>query len=259
MIGRHEGEEARVAPSRDAKRILRRRGLPGGRAVVGALLIATSAVVVFAAYLDATAEPTSRFLVASEAIPSGTVLADRATVQALFSLAPLSLVDAVAEHAVAVDDVDVLLGRTVVADLAAGELLQRSALLDAERAGGAHVMSFSVPAADAVAGSLAAGETIDVLATSRASRDPVTSYVVRGLPLLAVGAGGAGGHVVLTVALDEVREVQALGHAVHTADIFVVSTAAGDRSLPDPYRGAGVELPGGEDPGDDVVGAGSDG
>jgi len=246
---------AREDPLRAHRRITRPRGLPGGRAVVGALLIAAAAVTVFAAYLDATSEPSTRFLVASEPIPTGTVIADLATAEAMFSSAPLALVDAVAEHAVTVDDLDGLVGHTVVATLEAGELIQRSALLDGERATGAHVMSFAVPVADAVAGSVSPGETIDVLATSRSSGEPTTVYVVRGVPVLAVGSSGPGSSLVLTVALSDVGEVQALGHAVHTATVFVVSTvAAGEADeplLPAPYRG---ELHGGGEVGEAPVG-----
>lgn len=232
---------ARSGSGRQERRITRPRGLPGGRAVVGALLIAASAVVVFAAYLDATADPATRFLVAADPVASGTVIEDLDAARELFSSAPLTLVDAVAEHAVAVDDLESIVGHTLVAPLQRGELLQRSVLLDGERAAGGHVMSFSLPAADAVAGSLVPGETIDVLATSRGSRAPTTSYIVRGVPLLAVSTGGSGSNVVLTVALGGVDEVQALGHAVHTATVFVVSTTATEGpdggSLPAPFVG----------------------
>lgn len=225
--------------SRKGRRITRPRSLPGGRAVVGSLLIAASAVIVFAAYLDANAEPSTRFLVASEPISSGTVIEDVASAQTLFSSAPLSLVDGVAVHAIGVDDLESIVGHTVVASLGAGELLQRSALLDGGRASAGHVMSFALPASDAVAGSLVPGETIDVLSTTRSGREPATSYVVRGVPVLAVGSGGTGSSVVLTVALEDVAQVQALGHAVHTATVFVAATRAGDqpadRELPDPY------------------------
>lgn len=232
---------ARSGSGRQERRITRPRSLPGGRAVVGALLIAASAVVVFAAYLDATADPATRFLVAADPVASGTVIEDIDAARGLFSSAPLTLVDAVAEHAVEVDDLESIVGHTLVAPLQRGELLQRSVLLDGERATGGHVMSFSLPAADAVAGSLVPGETIDVLATGRGSRAPTTSYIVRGVPLLAVSSGGSGSNVVLTVALGGVDEVQALGHAVHTATVFVVSTTATegtDRgSLPAPFVG----------------------
>ncbi len=208
---------------------------------MGSLLIAASAVIVFAAYLGANSEPETRFLVASEPISAGTVIADVSAAQTLFSSAPLSLVDGVAAHAVAIDDLESIVGHTVVGSLEAGELLQRSVLLDGERADVGHVMSFAVPAADAVAGSLVPGEMIDVLSTTRTSREASTAYVVRGVPVLAVGSGGTGSSVVLTVALEDVMQVQALGHAVHTATVFVVATREGDqptdRELPDPYVG----------------------
>jgi hypothetical protein len=222
------------------RRISRPRTLPGGRAVVGALLIAGAAVLVFAAYLDATSEPSTRYLVANDAIPAGTVIADVATAESLFSSAPLALIDTVAQRAVAAEDVESLVGQTIVATLDRGDLVQRSVLLDGQRVSGAHVMSFAVGAADAVAGSLSPGETIDVVATSGGRGEPSTGYVVRGVPVLAVDAGSGGSNVILTVALDDVEQVQALGHAVKTADVFVVSTLAttDDDTLPPPYSGS---------------------
>ncbi|MCA1783837.1 MAG: hypothetical protein LC679_17190, partial [Intrasporangiaceae bacterium] len=122
-------------------------------------------------------------------------------------------------------------------------------------------MSFSVPRADAVAGGLVPGERIDVLATYTLSGESFTAFIVRGVPLVGseAGTGSGGGSVTLTVAVSNLEDVQALGHAVNTASVFVTrSTASGqdaDRApgafvpsadapgpLPDP---AGILLPGG--------------
>ncbi len=235
------GPELRTDGDRDVRtrRITRHHSLPGGRAVVGALLVAGAAVAVFAAYLDATRDPSTRYLVAAEPLAPGTVIDDADTARALFSATPLALEDPVAAHAVAEEDLEVLVGRTLAAPLAAGELLQRSALADVGRTPDSHVLSFALPAADAVGGALVPGGTIDVVATYRSGGDASTRYVVRGVPVLDVtSGGGTGASVVLTVALRDVEEVQALGHAVHTATVLVVSRIApddGPDQLPAPY------------------------
>src|SRR5690606_28245478 len=54
--------------------VRRRRSLPGGRAVAGAFLVTAAAAGVFAAYLDATAAPSTAWLVAAGDIAPGDVL-----------------------------------------------------------------------------------------------------------------------------------------------------------------------------------------
>jgi hypothetical protein len=105
-----------------------------------------------------------------------------------------------------------------------------------------------------------------VLATYRSGSDTATAYVVRAVPVLAVGSGGGtGSTIVLTVSLPGSHEVQALGHAVNTASVFVVSTVAGGDDLemehPQPYRDAewsGGDA-GGEGGGDSSTGEDTDG
>lgn len=224
-------------PASPRRRITPRRGLPGGRAVVGALLVAVAAVAVFAAYLDAVGGPTDRYLVATEAIAPGTSLADAATVDALFSAIALDLSDVLARRAISEDDAAALVGRTIVAALAPGELLQRSALADDTGAGDGHVLSLALPRASALGGSLVVGQRIDLVATSGRGAQATTGYVVRSVPVVDVVDGPTAGTVLVTVAVRDVAEVQAVGHAQHTADVFVV-VAPDDAGtdLPAPLR-----------------------
>ncbi len=225
------------------RRIERRARLPGGRAVVGALLITTAALAVFAAYLDATGDPSTRFVVAREEIPAGTVVTDLDAAERLFGAAPLALVEAVAERAFAAEDLEALVGRTIVAPLAPGELLQRGAVHDGANAPERYLLSFAVPAADAVAGNLAPGEPVDILTTSRDGPTATTSYVVRGVPVVAIDPG-SGTSVTVTVALEHDLDAQALGHAVQTAGVFLVRALGrdvdGDAEVPAPYQGSGA-------------------
>jgi Flp pilus assembly protein CpaB len=248
--------------------VRRSRGLPRGRAVVGALLVTAAAVAVFAAYLDATGEPRTSYLVAAERLEPGTRFAERDQLVAAVTSAPLDLQPELAARAIPIEELDALVGWQVVAPLERGELLTRSAVVAEPEHGGAQAMSFALPRSAAVGGALRAGERIDVLATSGSGEQATTGYIVRGVPLLHVaaadaGALGGGGEVSLTVAITELDDVLALGHAINTASVFVTrSTAdAEGAAAPAPHRGSG----GGPDQGDvdeadaEADGSGDDG
>lgn len=232
----------------EGRRIRRQRGLPGGRAVVGALLVSAAAVAVFAAYLNATSEPATRYVVADGAIAPGTMIEDRQAALELFSAAPIDLLPPVDGRVFLVDELDSLVGQVVIVALERGDLLQRSAVLEAGGVGDAQVMSFSVPRSDAVAGDLVPGERVDVLATHTLDGETFTSFIVRGVPLVGVdaGTGSGGGSVTLTVAVSSLTDVQALGHAVNAASVFVTrSTATGQ----DEDRAPGAFAPSADAPG----------
>lgn len=253
------------------------RRLPGGRAVVGALLIAAAALVTFVAYLDATAAPTRSYVVATAAVDPGTRLGSMAEVRERFGTIALDLSAEVAARTVPSTAVDGLVGQVLVAPLQPGDLLTRTQLVDDGGTEGAQTLSFSLPRTAAVAGALRPGERVDVLATFGSGDGAYTAFVVRGVPLLRVtapdgGALGDSGDLTLTVAVSALRDVQALGHAVNTAEVFVTrSTASPD--VDDPAPGAFRAAPDGVGPrpdpatptgspppagGADVVGADAD-
>lgn len=233
----------------DRRAVRRVRGLPGGRAVVGALLVAASAVGVFGAYLGAMAEPDVRYLVARATVDPGTRL-DAAALRTLFEPRPLHLDDDLAARAVRLEDAESLLGRLVIAPMAPGDLLSRRAVVADGGIAAATTLSFAVDASAAVAGALHAGERVDVLATYGSGDGAYTAYVVRGVPLVAIaGDGGGGGlaggvgrgSLTLTVAVSEPERVQALAHAVATADLVVTRSSRFDQeahATPPPYRPA---------------------
>jgi Flp pilus assembly protein CpaB len=230
-----------------ATRAVRRaRSLPGGRAVVGALLVAAAAVGVFAAYLNATAEPDTRYLVARRTVEPGTRLDGTHTLTETFESRAIDLDPGLAARAVPLEEAESLLGRLVIVPLEAGDLLLRSSIVADGGVASAHKLSFAVDRAAALAGALRAGERIDVLATYGAGDSAFTAYVVRGVPLVAVSGepgsaglgGGSGGPLVLTVAVTAPEDVQALAHAVATADIVVTRSTVneGDPTpAPAPY------------------------
>lgn len=225
-----------------ARRVRRARGLPGGRAVVGALLITAAAVGVFATYLRATAEPGTRYAVATEAIEVGTRIESEAMVAELFEFVPIDLPDGVRARAVREAQASQLVGRVVAAPVERDDPLLATAVVDDAGAPGAEKLSFSLPAADAVGGTLDPGQRIDVLATYGSGAEAWTAFVARGVLVVDVTTPGdgmaAGDEVTLTVAVSTLEDVQALGHAVRTAEVLVTRSTAttGDTApAPPPY------------------------
>lgn len=227
--------------SRSGRRIRRARGLPGGRAVVGALLVTAAAVGVFAAFLTATSEPATRYAVARGDIEVGTRIDSEAAVAELFDFVPVELPHEVSVRAVRDLQAPQLVGQLVTSPIAGGDLLLASAVVDDDRVPATQKLSFSLPAADAVGGALQAGERIDVLATYGSGPDAWTAFVVRGVLLVAVDGGtgdvGTGREVTLTVAVSALEDVQALGHAVRAAEVFVTRSTVAEGDT-DPAPGA---------------------
>jgi Flp pilus assembly protein CpaB len=253
---------ARGEPVGPARQLRRRRGLPGGRAVVGALLVAASAVGVFAAYLSATAAPSTAYLVAGRTIEPGTRFASLDDVFAAVGRTPLDLPPTAAGRAIRVEDAVTLVGRVVVSPLERGDLLTRTAFVEDGGVADAQTLSFSVPEADAVDGSLRPGERIDVIATHGSGGESFTAFVARGLPLLRVsapdGTVAGPGRLTLTVAVSALDDVLALSHAAATAEVRVTRSTAGPAArdpAPGAYRATPLrEGPQPESAGDPVVG-----
>lgn len=229
--GESPGDAERpAAPRRRA--ITRPRTLPGSRAVVGALLVTAAAVGVFAAYLNATAEPGTSYVVALDEVPIGTVLTEDVLRDPnLFGLAPIDLPVETAAGAVTAEQALGLAGQVTAAPLAPGDLVVRSGLLDTGETDGTARLSFPIDAARAVGGVLEPGDRIDIVATFGGGDDLVTRYVVRDVLLANVissdgGLGGTGSSLVLTLAL-EGESVLDVAQAVDIADVFVVRTPIG--------------------------------
>lgn len=226
------------------RRIVPVRRLVSGRALVGALLVASAAVVAFAVHLDATRGPQEAYVVARAPVAAGTRLDDLERVRELFGVAMLDLGASVGGRAVAGRDVDALVGQVVLAPLEAGDLLHQTALGDRRGPGAeGYALSFALPRSAAVGGDLRPGEHVDVLATSGAGAGTPTTEIVGRVTLLAVvqddrGLVGSSALTELTVALESSAEVRALAHAVSTADLLVVrSPSAAASASPGGARG----------------------
>jgi hypothetical protein len=149
------GSPAGEGPS--GRRIRPRRGLPGGRAVVGGLLVAVAAVGIFAAVSGAGRGPSTRYYVAAHDISAGTTLTT-ADLEAVAIEIPERMEGRV------FSDPDALIGAITVGPLSEGELIQAGGLATGADA---EIPTFSVAVgkADANAGELSRGDYVQVFAT----------------------------------------------------------------------------------------------
>lgn len=192
--------------------------------MVGAFLIAAAATIVLTAWLAATGNHGRRWVVVDRYLAAGTriVAADLRT-------ETMSLPAGTAERAYAAPAA--LVGRTLSAPLAAGELVQQSMLVPSGRTPALRPVTVSVDPADAA--DLSAGGLVDLLETSGNGPRAATSVVLRGARVIAVTTPGSslvasssGTQVTLGVA--SLAEVEAVIHAEHTATVSVVTGEPSD-------------------------------
>jgi Flp pilus assembly protein CpaB len=170
-----------AAPLSPAERPLpRRRNLPGSRAVVGGFLVATAAVLIFAAYSSATARPRQSYVVATRTLAPGTRLA-----AGDLRLAELDVPDQ-AVRAVLFGSVPQLVGASVVAPITAGDLVEASAVVGRGGALGTREVSMQLDRSRAVGGTLKAGEFVDVLGTFGTGSDSYTAVLVSHIQVISL-------------------------------------------------------------------------
>jgi hypothetical protein len=202
--------------------------------VLGGLLVAASVVGLFWASTRANSGPKQSFVVARHPIPPGARLAPEDLARL-----PLDLPPSLAGRAFR--DPRALAGATVVAPLAAGELVQASAVVAKPSEAGSREITFTVPRA-AVASTLEQGERIDVVATYGTGADAFSTVVLRQALVVALERGngrvGDQGDAGISVAVDDPNEAVGFAHAVQLAKLTVVR-ATGAVPLPSsspPYR-----------------------
>lgn len=193
--------------------VRRRRSLPGGRAALGALLVAAAAVGTFTAASGATADPRQSYLVARGDLAVGHRLTrdDLAT-------ARVDLPAFMRARAYTPGDSDALIGKVVLGPVGRGELVQRSSI--ASRREGRQV-SFPIDPARAVGGGLQPGEFVDVVATL----DGKTRTVVEGAQVASLRTRGglAGGDsLVVTLDIASADAAVALVNALDKGDLTLV-------------------------------------
>jgi Flp pilus assembly protein CpaB len=199
--------------------IKRRRGLPRGRALVGAFLVASAVVGVFGTYLSVIAAPDSAYVVAVEVLHAGDVVATEDV-----TLVPIDLPDAV--RARSLTTVEELVGATVLHTLRPGELVQVSDVVRSGGEPGTREISFAVDASRALGERVLPGERIDILSTYGTGEAAFTVVVVSDALVLRAGSasavlGGEGARE-FTVALDDPQDPLAIAHAVDVGQLAVV-------------------------------------
>jgi len=229
--------------------IRRRRPLPGGRAVVGGLLVGLSAVGLFAAYLGATGDGTAAYVVAAADLAVGHRITAADLAQARLELPP-------AQARLAHRQVRPLVGAVVLGPVGRGEVVQRGAVRVGApgpgEGGDDQELSFALDASRALGGRLRPGELVDVLATYGSGPEAYTVVVARAVRVADVsgaagGLAGGDGPLFVTLALPASAASVAVAHAVDTAAVTLARTSAGsDGGGPAaPYRapGAGTAAP----------------
>jgi Flp pilus assembly protein CpaB len=193
--------------------------------VVGGLLVAASAVGLFAASSRSGDKPTHSYVVASQELAAGTRLE-----ASHLELVPMELAPAV--RARVFDRAEPLLGTTLVAPLAAGELVQGSAVVARRADSASRELSFTLERGRLGAG-VKQGERADLLVTYGSANDAFTTVVVRQAVLVAIERPRAGdsGATTVTVAVEDPADALALAHALQLGKITVVR-ATGAPPLP---------------------------
>lgn len=223
------------------------RSLPGGRAVVGALLVTVAAVALFGAYLGATSSPEQRYLVATRDVAKGDRLA-RGDLEAQVMDPSATVADR------AFTSPEQLRGAVALAPLHHGELVNRSMVAEDRTRPGIAQVSFSLDADRAVDGTLQAGDRVDVLVTYGTGTGSSTEVVATraellSTPVAVAASSGLSGTRRQTVrlAVDSLDNGLRVVNAVRAGEVTLVRTTG--------YRGRDYTSPSYSPGGPDAVGS----
>lgn len=211
------------APAADTARQIRpRRGLPGGRAVVGGLLVAVAAVGTFAAVSGAGRGPDTSYVVAARDVEPGSVLsADD------LELVPIDLPDGVRRGAFTRPGE--VVGAVVVGPLAEGDLVQAGGLSPGDAL---PTFSIALAESDANGGDLFRGDVVQVFATY--GSDGTAPTVLLAAEAQVVSTTGSDetvastGEVIVKLAVDSAEERSAILNAKVTGQISLVRVTGAD-------------------------------
>jgi Flp pilus assembly protein CpaB len=214
--------------------IERHRGLPGGRAVIGGVLMGLAAVGVYVTYAQAQSDPTDPVVVAARDLQVGEVL----------GVGDLRVIEADLPEPTAggaFSSTEAVVGRVVLGPIADGELVQAGALTDGPASPDLHEVALRLPPGQIALGRLKAGERVDVFATV----DDRTTSVVRGAAVVQIEADDSGSltssrEVTLIVAVPSGDAVAAVVHALRTGDVTVVRSTFTEPTTDDPLTFEGA-------------------
>jgi Flp pilus assembly protein CpaB len=213
----------------------RRHHLPGGRAVVGGLLVTLAAVATFVAHTAASTGPTASVVVVTRPISVGehldaadlrVVPADLpGEVQATFFGSTTDLDGAVALSALATDQP---VGRTDVSLSPTADVVRT------------HDLSFALERDRALNARLRPGELVDLVATFGTGADATTVVVVRRVPVAdldapATSSAGSSAKVTITLAFASESDVLLAANALEVANVTLTrATGTVDEGAPVP-------------------------
>ena len=208
--------------------ISRHRSLPGGRAVLGGVLMAVAVVGVFTAYTKAGQDSSDPIVVAARAIRVGEVL----------EAADLRRADGeLPGDATAFGEVDALIGRVALGPIDEGEIVQAGSVTADTATPGVHEIAVALPRRQIAVGRLKAGERVDVFVTY----DDRTTSVVRGAEVVQIELEDSGSltsdrEISLVIAVPSGDAVAAVVHALRTGDVTVVRSTFAVASVDDPLE-----------------------
>jgi Flp pilus assembly protein CpaB len=228
-------------PEREPRRLGRRPSLPAGRAIVGGLLVTVAAIGTFAAYANATAGPTSTFVVAARPLRAG----QRVEASDLRTVA-LELPSGLDQQAFS--SPGELVGAIALAPIDADQLIAPAAVRVRDASGSstaAREFSFALEREKALGGRIQRGELIDAVAIYGTGSDAYSRIVIRRGRVIDVDSGtkstvGASAKVTITLALDTDQQVLEAMHAVEIAKLTLVRTTGDDEPAPAPRPGTGA-------------------
>jgi hypothetical protein len=222
-----------------ARIIARRPGLPGGRAVVGALLVVTAGVGTFTLGGRGDGGPSTRYPVLLHGIDPGQVIA-----AADVDWRPMELDPDVAGRTFRAPDE--IVGAVALEPMAAGDLLQAGDVARGAAAPSPAQLTIPVPA-DRTPPDLRRGERIALLATYGSGDSATTVRAVHAATVLRYDAEGdsigGSGEGRLTMALDDPAALIAAAHAAQVAELTVVRTTTDGAGIPETFRRRDEQVP----------------
>lgn len=208
------------------RRISRAAALPSSRAVVGGLLIATSALMLFSAYRSATSPPTDRWLIVERDIAQGSTIEASDLALAVMELHPRT-----EERAIAVPE-DAI-GHVARESLRSGDLVLRSDLArDGTLANPTRRIGMELDLADALNGDLVVGDTVDVVAKSggEAGSDVIAVATITAIADPRADGIGSANRVRLTVSVPDVEAARAITDAQQVDGVLLLGAGPSESS-----------------------------
>lgn len=221
-----------------ARRVDRRRRLPGSRAVVGGLLVAVAAVASFAAYAGSHQAPHQMYAIATRQLRPGARIGFGDV-----ALVALNVPDAGVRRGL-FGSVAPLVGASVITPVDAGALIESSEVVGRGGAPGTREISVTLDRSRAVGGTLKAGEYVDVMGTFGNGADSYTAVMAPHVRVLTISSStgplGDNRTQVIVLAAPDATTAEALADAGVAAQVTLVRAAEQTDSAPvttvSPYR-----------------------